>query len=1187
MNKIVDNQDIKMEKKISAKPKIGFAVLAHNRPEYLELCLDSLFRTKLYDYDVTFLIQDDGSDDPRVKEIIEKSRDSEYKIVRSFTQKGHNSWGAAFNKAMRKLLEIDNFDIIGSCDSDAFFHPEWLDKTLKICLWAKEHHKEHILGPFSSFNSSDYIFHKVLGTYESPFGEYVVKERMGALNYLYFKEDFLKLGFYPESKDDETLMTEKFKKLGIKYFSTNDSYVEHIGQESVLNQWRPTAVSDAVYGMNLATGNWGADLEKIRSYPLKASVIMPVYNREQFLKESIESILNQTFRDFEFIIVDDGSTDRSFEIFEEYAKKDKRIKLLHNLNKKGIVGALTTAINVAQGEYIVRMDSDDISLPERIEKQIAFMDRHLEIGACGTWVRLFDGSDGVWELPIDPDVIKSTMLFCGAIANPSAIIRRKIFSDLGFCYDDSFVVAEDYDFWTRLAECTKLSNIPEVLFLYRIHNLNTGAVHNSEHRESPLRIYERLIKNIGIKPTPGLVSFHKRVSESNFSFKKRFIKQAERWFQELENANEISGIYEKKALKEILQKKQKELREAYELYKKNRSFFQAVVDNLKESLKSVLPESVSDWIGLQIYKFIFFIHRAKKFIINAVNFIKKAIKFIIRKKLETVRARFGFGTKLSKEVKKKCRIGMAVLAYERPEYLELCLDSLFKTKLYDYDITFLLNDDGSKNPRVKEIIDKKRDRKYRIIRNYTPKGPNCAGAAINKAVKKLLEIDDFDIIGWCDSDALFHPEWLDQTMKICLWAKKNHKNHILGPFSSFNSSDYLFHRILGTYKSPFGKYVVKRQMGMLNYFYFKDDFIKLGYFPENRDDETLMTEKFERMGVRNFCTYNSYVEHLGQNSVLNQWRPNPIKKAVHGMHLAKGDWGCDLEKLSPYSFYKYLKGSNTCGKIESSNVEVDVVIPAIKKDLDVLPKVIKSVRRYLQHPIGDIIIVGPKKTEIVSFCRKYECVFKDEDSVLPIKLKDIDYNVNGTSRSGWIFQQLLKLNSDKISGKKHVYVIDADTVLTKPQKFECNNKFLLLASDEYHTPYFKTFEKIFGYPPVAGFSFVAHQMFFDLGKLEEMKKDIEMKNGGKRWYEVILNNLDKAEGSSFSEYETYGNWMRINHPDNVFVEYWFNKSLPANEIRMLRLYPQNSLSRFRSISFHSYNFKLKLIDSLKRFLKGL
>lgn len=242
---------------VRTPPRVGIAVLAHERPEYLELCLDSLFATNLHDYEVTFLIQDDGSTDPRVRQIIERPRDPKCRIIRSFTPKGHNSWGAAFNKAMRKLQELGEFDIVGSCDSDAYFHPEWLDKTLKVALWAKGHHRHHILGPFSCFNSSDFEFHRILGTFHSPHGDYVVKERMGALVYLYFTADLQSLGYFEESKDDETLMTEEFKKKRVRNFSTETSYVEHLGRVSVLDAWRPNAVADnAAFGVKLASNGW-------------------------------------------------------------------------------------------------------------------------------------------------------------------------------------------------------------------------------------------------------------------------------------------------------------------------------------------------------------------------------------------------------------------------------------------------------------------------------------------------------------------------------------------------------------------------------------------------------------------------------------------------------------------------------------------------------------------------------------------------------------------------------------------------------------------------------------------------------------------------------------------------------------------------------------------------------------------
>jgi|GEM_PF-372242 len=260
---------IKNDRELPKNFKIGFAVLAHERPEYLEACLDSLFRTKLHNYDITFLLQDDGSADPKVKELINKKRDSKYKIIRYFTKKGHNSWAGAFNKAMRKLMELDNFDVVGSCDSDCLFHPDWLEKTMKIALWAKKNHRDHTLVKFSSFNSDQWEFHKILGTYKSPYGKYVVKERMGDLNSFYFTKDLLTIGFYEESKDDETIMTEKFKRIGLRNFCTERSYIEHLGKISVLDQWRPVSVGEKnfTFAGKPALGSWDLPKYIYRRFP--------------------------------------------------------------------------------------------------------------------------------------------------------------------------------------------------------------------------------------------------------------------------------------------------------------------------------------------------------------------------------------------------------------------------------------------------------------------------------------------------------------------------------------------------------------------------------------------------------------------------------------------------------------------------------------------------------------------------------------------------------------------------------------------------------------------------------------------------------------------------------------------------------------------------------------------------------
>ena len=526
-----------------------------------------------------------------------------------------------------------------------------------------------------------------------------------------------------------------------------------------------------------------------------------------------------------------------------------------------------------------------------------------------------------------------------------------------------------------------------------------------------------------------------------------------------------------------------------------------------------------------------------------------------------------FAFRFQNEIPHTFKIGMAVLVHERPEYLELCLDTLFRTKLYNYDITFLIQDDGSTNPRVREIMERPHDPQYKIVRYYTSKGHNSWGAAFNKAIKKLLEIDDFDIVGSCDSDAIFHPEWLDQTMKICLWAKKNHAEHILGPFSSFNSSDYEFHRILGTYPSPYGNYVVKYRMGAVNYFYLTKDLLKLGFFKEDKDDETIMTARFDRLKVRNFCTETSYVEHVGHLSVLNQWRPTPVSAPVYGMNLAKEGWGSEIEKADTLGYYRYVKQNLSFGENALSDVKLDILMPVLEKDLVTLPHALEGIRKYLRHPINDIFIVAPESPLIKAFCKEEHCLYVAENSILPFDKSEINYLCNGLDRSGWLYKQLLNLFGDTICSQENFLVVDADTIYVCPQVFIVNDKTVLLHSDEHHYPYFEMYWKLFGVNAPTHLSFVSHQMLFNRHKLSELRCTIESRHN-KKWYDTIIALIDKTQCSGFAEYETYGQWILQNYPEEVIREYWFNISV--SRARFESGNGSIPASPCRSISSHHY-----------------
>ncbi len=535
--------------------------------------------------------------------------------------------------------------------------------------------------------------------------------------------------------------------------------------------------------------------------------------------------------------------------------------------------------------------------------------------------------------------------------------------------------------------------------------------------------------------------------------------------------------------------------------------------------------------------------------------------------VEAAHALSPFAVHLQRQVPAHFKIGMAVLAHERPNYLEMCLDSLFNTNLHGYDITFLIQDDGSTDERVREIIERPRSLEYKVVRSFQTKGGNSWGAAFNRAMHSLLELDDFDILGSCDADALFHPDWLDNTMKVCLWAKAHHRRHILGPFSSFNSSDYRFHRILGVYHSPYGNYVVKARMGALNYFYFREDLLKLGFFSENRDDETQMTKKFNDLRVRNFCTETSYVEHLGQESVLNQWRPTPVAAAVYALNLPSTGWPEAIKRADTHGYYKYVKKTVSFGKDVSSDLPLGVLVPLVEKDLPVFPSVIEALRQNLRHPIERVAVVSPDSAAIRQACRQASCDFICETDVLPLDKADISYTVAGIDRSGWMLQQLIKLAGEQLFTHEHFLALDADTILACPQVFESGGRLVLLHSDEYHLPYFQMYQRLFAYPACTHLSCVAHMMVFNTNLLAEMKAELE-KRSGLPWFLAILNQLDRTQLSGFSEYETYGQWLIYHYPDRVLREYWFNQSIPRKKLR--EFYPprEDASCAFRSLSFH-------------------
>lgn len=253
--------------------------------------------------------------------------------------------------------------------------------------------------------------------------------------------------------------------------------------------------------------------------------------------------------------------------------------------------------------------------------------------------------------------------------------------------------------------------------------------------------------------------------------------------------------------------------------------------------------------------------------------------------------------------------------------------------------------------------------------------------------------------------------------------------------------------------------------------------------------------------------------------------------------------------------------------IRRSSTPIDVVIPAIEKDLVTLPHVIDAVRSQVKHPIGSFMIVAPNRPRMRNLCTRKRCRFVDENTVLPITKRNIRYGSKKWERSGWLFQQLLKMGGDKLGRSGYFLAIDADTVLVRPHVFRSGGKTLFYCRHWSQPEYFRTYRKLMGRKASAPVSFVTHYMLFDKAKLRRMKQVIAAKHG-MSWYGAILKKMDRTKPFAFSEFETYGNFLYSRNPGGVALRKALNKSLSTS---ISRLTPQRKKAlarKYRSVSFH-------------------
>lgn len=232
----------------------------------------------------------------------------------------------------------------------------------------------------------------------------------------------------------------------------------------------------------------------------KVTVLTSVYNGEKYLRKAIDSIFNQTFRDFEFLIINDGSTDRTAEILESY--NDPRIKIINNEKNMGLTKSLNKGLKMAKGEYIARMDADDISMPDRLKKQVDFLDAHQDYAVVGTFVKILNKDSEViclLERPIEDTEIRGFLKRDNCIAHGSVMIRKTCLIDVGL-YDELMERSQDYELWLRLSEKYRLANIPNYLYMWRRHKENIEAEYGEEQKRyveiAKVKARERRLVNL-------------------------------------------------------------------------------------------------------------------------------------------------------------------------------------------------------------------------------------------------------------------------------------------------------------------------------------------------------------------------------------------------------------------------------------------------------------------------------------------------------------------------------------------------------------------------------------------------------------------------------------------------------------------------------------------------------------------
>ncbi len=283
------------------------------------------------------------------------------------------------------------------------------------------------------------------------------------------------------------------------------------------------------------------------------SIIMPVYNAEAYLREAVESILAQTYTDFELIIVEDGSTDNSRKIIDSFT--DSRVKKLYNDGNKGIVFTRNRGMAAARGRYIAPFDADDIAHPEKFAKQIQFLEENPEYGLLGTWAKLIDGKGNTlnekWKVNAPPDRIPAILLFRNYFVQSSVVMRREATPKGG--YETGLDAVEDYRMWTQIASKWKVWNYPEYLINYRIHEQGITKRESDLMPDRDDKVFRIAYKSLEITPDEHQYRLLQQIKNDHPIANIKTLKEIENFLLLILTRNDQLRVYDNKQLKKVVQ----------------------------------------------------------------------------------------------------------------------------------------------------------------------------------------------------------------------------------------------------------------------------------------------------------------------------------------------------------------------------------------------------------------------------------------------------------------------------------------------------------------------------------------------------------------------------------------------------------------------------------------------------------